>query len=197
MPFGAPQRARLNAWLREGAWPRNHMSMPELEGYLAALISWPVGISSGAWLPVIWGERGWKVPAKISSQDQFDEFVALVVGFMRDIDLAVSRQNSRFESSVLRTLEGRELTEGLHLWGRGFLTALTMGSQGFKGRNITAGAAVRTIASRTSASAPRAPDVEEVVTAMLVLIGQRSSRGPLGALEPTVTLGSPAPTTGA
>ena len=145
VPFGVPQRSRLAAWLREAAWPRGHMDMAELEGYLVALIAWPVGISSGAWLPLIWGERGWKVPTNISSQSQYDEFVALIIGFMQGLDRELSRQPSRFESSVLRALRDRELIEGFHCWGRGFMTALTLGSQGLKGRSASAAAAVRAI----------------------------------------------------
>ena len=191
VPFGASQRARLSTWLGEAGWPREHMDIAELEGYLVALIAWPVDISSGAWLPAIWGERGWKVATKIASQSQYDEFVALTVGFMQDLDRELARQPSRFESSVLRGLRGHQQAAGLHRWGRGFLTALTLGSQGLKWRSDGAGVAVRNIASSTSASGPFRPHaVEEVVDAVFVLMGQRSSRGPLGALTAAVPLDS-------
>jgi yecA family protein len=190
-PFGDQQRARLTAWLRETAWPRAHMEIAELEGYLVALVAWPVGISSGAWLPPIWGERGWKVPAIISSQRQYEEFVSLIAGFIRNLDRELARQHSRFESSVLRALAGREQMNGLHRWGRGFLTALTLGSQGLKGRSASAGAAVHTIAGCTSSSTPfRSQDVEKVVSAVNALMEQRSSRGPLGPLESVARLDS-------
>jgi len=183
-PFGDPQRTRLTAWLREAGWPRDHMEIAEIEGYLVALIAWPVGLSSGAWLPRIWGETGWKVPTKITARSQFDEFVALIIGFMRELDCQLSRQSSRFESSVLRSLRERGQLEALHGWGRGFMTALTLGAQGLKWRNTSAGAAVRTIASATSSSAPLRPKaIEEVVSAVLALMEQRPSRGPLGPLE--------------
>lgn len=189
VPFGVPQRGRLNAWLSEAGWPREHMDIVELEGYLAALIAWPVGIASGAWLPPIWGERGWKVSTKIASQSQYDEFVALIVGFMRDLDEQLSRQPSRFESSVLCGLRGHRQAAGLHRWGRGFMAALTLGSQGLEGRSDSAVAAVRTIASTTSSSAPfRLGAVDEIVSAVLVLMGQRTSRGPLGAIAAKVPL---------
>ena len=182
-PFGDPQRARLTAWLREAGWPRGHMEIAELEGFLVALIAWPVGISSGAWLPRTWGYPGWKVPTKIAARSQYEEFVALIVGFMQDLDRQLSCQPSRFESSVLHGLREREHTETLHCWGRGFLTALTLGSQGLKLRSDSAGAAVHVIASSTAASAPfRSRTVEDVVSAVLSLIEQRSSRGPLGPL---------------
>jgi yecA family protein len=180
-PFGDPQRTRLTAWLREAGWPRGHMQMAELEGYLVALIAWPVGLSSGAWLPRIWGHSGWKVPTKIVSRSQYEEFVAMIIGFMQDLDRALSSQTAQFESSVLRGLGERDHTETLHSWGRGFMTALTLGSQGLKGRSASASAAVHTIATSTASSAPFRPHtVEDIEGAVLSLIGQRASRGPLG-----------------
>jgi yecA family protein len=191
-PFGDPQRTRLTAWLREAGWPRGHMEIAELEGYLVALLAWPVGISSGAWFPLIWGVRGWKVPTKIAERSEYDEFLALIIGFLRELDRGLSRQSTRFESSMLRDLHGAEQIEGLHHWGRGFMTALTLGSQGLKGRTAAAAAAVHTIAIGTSSSAPFRPHmVEEVVSAVLALMEQRPSRGPLGPLVPAATLSSP------
>lgn len=180
-PFGDQQRTRLTAWLREAAWPRGHMEIAELEGFLVALIVWPVDIPTGAWLPPIWGGRGWRVPTKIASRSQYEEFVALVVGFMQDLDRRLSIHPSRMESSVLRGSKDHSRAEALHAWGKGFMTALTLGSQGLKGRSASAGAAVRNIAGSTSASAPFGPHaVEEVVSAVMTLMEQRASRGPLG-----------------
>jgi yecA family protein len=191
-PFGDPQRARLSAWLREAAWPRDHMEIATLEGYLVALIAWPVGVPTGAWLPPIWGVRGWKVPTKIAARSQYDEFLALVVGFMRELDRSLTQQASRFESSVLRGLNERARVEGLQAWGSGFMTGLTLGSQGLKWRSADAGTAVRAIAANTSASAPLGPHaIEEVVSAVFALMAQRGSRGPLGPLEIIVPPSAP------
>jgi yecA family protein len=185
VPFGDPQRDRLTALLREPAWPRGHMEIAELEGYLVALIAWPVDVSSGTWLPFIWGVRGWKVPTKIASLPQYDEFLALIVGFMQELDRQLSRLPPQFESSVLSGLREREHTETLHAWGRGFMTALTLGLQGLQGRSDSAVAAVHTIARTTSAAAEfRSCTVEDVMTAVLSLMAQRASRGPLGPLDP-------------
>jgi yecA family protein len=160
------------------------MPIAELEGYLVALLAWPVAISPGAWLPRIWGERGWKVPAKIAQRLQYDEFIALIIGFLQDLDRRLSSQPSRFESSVLRGLQGPPQREGLHCWGRGFMTALTLGSQGLKCRSDSAGAAVRAIAGNTCATASfGSPAIEEVVNSVLELMKQRATRGPLGPLD--------------
>jgi yecA family protein len=160
------------------------MGIAALEGYLVALIAWPVGVPTGAWLPPIWGERGWKVPTKIAARAQYDEFIALVVGFMRELDRSLARQSSRFESSVLRGLNGPARLEGLQDWGKGFTTGLTLGSQGLKGLSGSSRAAVHAIAVNTSASVPVGPHaIDEVVSAVLALMAQRTSRGPLGPLE--------------
>jgi yecA family protein len=191
-PFGDEQRARLTAWLREAGWQREHMQIAALEGYLVALIAWPVGVPTGAWLPPIWGERGWKVPMKIAARSQYEEFVALVVGFMRALDRSLTQQPSRFDSSVLRGLNERARVPGLQAWGKGFMTGLTLGSQGFKGRSGSACAAVRDIAANTSASVPLGPQaIEEVVNGVFALMAQRGSRGPLGLHEESALPGVP------
>jgi len=69
---------------------------------------------------------------------------------------------------------------------------MALGSQGLKGRSASAGAAVRLIAGTTAASAPFGPKaVDNVVSAVLALMEQRPSRGPLGPLEIAVPLDVP------
>jgi yecA family protein len=163
------------------------MNIPELEGYLVALIAWPVGISAGAWLPPIWGERGWKVPAKIAARSQYEEFVALIFGFLQDLDRQLTPEPSRFEASVLRSTAQHEQPAAVGAWAKGFTTALALGSQGLKGRSAEACAAVVTVASCGSGPeklAAHPHPVEAVVSAVRVLMAQRISRGPLGSLEP-------------
>jgi yecA family protein len=190
LPFGSAERARLTSWLADAAWPRDRMDMAELEGYLVALISWPVGVAAGAWLPAVWGVRGWKVPATIPSNRHFDEFVGLVVGFMQALDRDLSREASGFESSLLWALRGRALGEAMHRWGRGFMTALTLGSQGLKWRTASEVAAVRLIAGSTSAAeVSQLQGPESIVSAVAALVRQRKSRGPLGPVTNVVPLG--------
>jgi yecA family protein len=183
VPFGSRERARLHAWLREAGWPRDHMDIAEVEGYLVALIAWPVDIPSGAWLPPIWGERGWKLPAKIATRSKYEEFVALIVGFMQSLDRESRSAPSRFESLVLHEAHEREQARAVRSWGKGFMKALTLGSQGLKWRNAGARAAVRTIASSTSAVPVPAGAAADIASAVSSLIGQRGSRGPLGPLD--------------
>jgi yecA family protein len=186
--FSAPQRARLAAWLEEPGWPRDRMDIATLEGYLVALIAWPVAVPSGAWLPPIWGERGWKVPTKIAARSHYDEFVGLIHGFMLDLERRLSRSTARFESSVLRPAHERERANALQAWGKGFMTALTFDSQGLKWRGAGTRAAVHALAAAISAAPATSVShsVERVVNAVLALLELRTSRGPLGPLESAV-----------
>src|SRR5271155_6081888 len=76
----------LDAWLAEDGWPAEHMDAAMLEGYLVALLVWPIQLSPGAWLPPIWGIRGWKVAAKIATRETYDRFLVLVIGFLQDLE---------------------------------------------------------------------------------------------------------------
>src|SRR5207253_539306 len=110
--------------------------------------------------------RGWKVPNKIATRPQFGEVITLIIGFLRELDRELSGQSSNFKSSVLRSAKEPGHAERLHDWGRGFTTALTLGSQGLTGRSASAVAAVREIAGTTSASAEFGPHaVDKVVSA--------------------------------
>src|SRR5438105_3599152 len=75
LPFTPQDRDVLSAWLAEDGWPVRRMDIAMLEGYLVALLAWPVRVQAGAWLPPIWGQAGWKVPAKIGSQGAYHKFI--------------------------------------------------------------------------------------------------------------------------
>ena len=65
LPFSIEDFSALDTWLAEPGWPDNHMDVAMLEGYLAALLTWPIELAPGAWLPRIWGIRGWKVRRRL------------------------------------------------------------------------------------------------------------------------------------
>jgi len=50
LPFTAQDFATLDAWLAEEGWPANRMDVAMLEGYLVALLAWPIELPPGAWL---------------------------------------------------------------------------------------------------------------------------------------------------
>ena len=98
LPFTVQDFESLDAWLAETGWPTERMDIAMLEGYLIALLVWPIGLSPGAWLPPIWGVRGWKIAAKIASPAAYEKFLALVIGFLQELEsrLTASQRSRPF-----------------------------------------------------------------------------------------------------
>jgi yecA family protein len=186
--FTLQDREVLSAWLGEDGWPRGTMDVAMLEGYLVALLVWPVRVQPGAWLPPIWGQTGWKVPAKIGSQCDYDKFIELVVGFLEDLDRGLRAGPPHFVPGLpVGTPRLRGPTTRGVSWAQGFLKALQLSAQGLGDRSDSARSAVTRIARcASSAPKPSGPTVaEELTSSVLALAGERSSRGPLGALLPS------------
>jgi yecA family protein len=176
--------------LTEEGWPRGTMDMAMLEGYLVALLTWPVGITSGALLPPIWGEKaGWRVPAKIAAQEPFDTFIALVVGLLRDLDSRLGGSTQSFVPTLLADERGRRWPRSTGVsWVHGFLNGLQQNAQGLQDRSPAIRSAVTLIARYGSFEVPTtdarfavvATDLQEAIA---ILVSERPSRGPLGALK--------------
>ena len=189
-PFTAADHHALRSWLTEEGWPRGTMDIAMLEGYLVALLTWPVGITSGALLPPIWGEKaGWRVPAKIASLVPFDTFIALVVGLLRDLDSRLGGSTTCFVPTLLADERGHRWPRSTGVsWVHGFLKGLEQNAQGMQDRSPAVRAAVTRIALYGSFEiAPTDPGLAVVATdlqgAIAILVSERGSRGPLGALE--------------
>jgi yecA family protein len=186
LPFTQKHRETLRAWLREEGWPRGTMNIEMLEGYLIALLVWPVGLSSGAWLPHIWGERGWKVPAKIANANALQKFVVLIGGFLQELDHSLSDGPLRFAAVIgAPELKRRGQPSPGCDWAVGFMSALQQHCQGLKYRSAAAKAAATVIAKWASLP-PTSRTGAELSRAVFVLAAERPSRGPLGELEPPV-----------
>jgi yecA family protein len=189
-PFTAQDRHKLRTWLTEGGWPRGTMDLAMLEGYLVALLTWPVGITSGALLPPIWGEKsGWRVPAKIAALEPFDTFIALVVGLLRDLDSRLGGSATSFVPTLLADERGRRWPRSTGVsWVHGFLKGLQQNAQGLQDRSPAIRSAVTRIARYGSFEVPTtdarfavvARDLQEAIA---ILVSERASRGPLGALK--------------
>lgn len=189
LTFTPEDREALSAWLAQDGWPRGGMDIVMLEGYLVALLTWPVGVQPGAWLPPIWGQTGWKVAAKIDSQYAYAKFIELVVGFLEYLDRGLCDSPPHF----IPTLP--TLNPGLHCqtapeasWAQGFLKALQLGVEGLGDRSDSARSAVSRIARYASSAATptRVAVAEEITSAVMTLAAERASRGPLGTFPESV-----------
>jgi yecA family protein len=185
--FSADDFAALAKWLSQPGWPRGTMNLPMLKGYLTALLVWPVELSAGAWMPLIWGGSGWRVPRVIEDPQDYAEFSALVIGLLRALERGLPIISAEVAPDPLASSrsERRPISSPLD-WANGFKMALALGGHNVEWRSRAAHQAVRVIAAcsfpqpATSSSALRQ---EALAQAVGVLAAERTSRGPLGRLE--------------
>jgi yecA family protein len=194
LPFTRTEYAALHEWLGEGGWPPGVLDIHALEGYLVALLVWPVELPTGAWLPPIWGESGWKVPAKLSAPLLLDKFVTLVSAFLQSLDERLYSMPEPYVPEIAAPVRKRigERPDSCS-WAAGFLTALQQHThaQGFKYRSETVKAAATAIA-RCASVPPSSATSAELARAVYALAAERTSRGPLEALDaPPVKPSSP------
>jgi yecA family protein len=185
LSFTPQDQETLRAYLNEGGWPREAMDFHTLEGYLVALLVLPVELPPGAWLPMIWGERGWKIPAKLAGPQLVDKFVLLVSGFLQELDRRLSIYPVPYEPAIAAPVAKKpgERPDSC-TWASGFLDALQQHThaQGLKYRSEAVKAAAMAIAR--CASLPPGPGTSaELGRAVNVFVMERGSRGPLEILD--------------
>jgi yecA family protein len=187
-PFTSSARETLARLMREPTWPRDTLNIYSLEGYLTALLVWPVALQPGAWLPPIWNEASWRVRPPIDTEDRYGEFVEVVVGFLRTIDGGLLQTPPVFESVIhLPFSDELEMLDRAQCWAHGFGRGLRQGVQAQVAPTQGAREAVNAIAAyantRTPLSKGGAQQVDSALSkAVLALASTRTSRGPLGAL---------------
>lgn len=187
--FTSRERESLAQWLHEPAWPHGTLNIHALDGYLTALLVWPVAVQPGAWLPPIWNESGWRVRPPIDVPSKYEMFLELVVGFVRMIDRGLLQTPPLFEPTLgLKFSHDRSdvETRARH-WAQGFGRALSLGVQSRTAPAPSAREAVHTIAAY-AADQPSfrklgTPHVQIALSeAVFTLASTRGFRGPLGAL---------------
>jgi yecA family protein len=187
LPFTDADFTELDALLAEEGWPADRMDTATLEGYLVALLVWPIELSPGAWLPPIWGISGWKVAAKISTQAAYDRFVALIIGYVQELErrlISDPRRRTFILGSPLPIKSARYFIGSA--WATGFMMALQQNAAGLGSRSVAARAAVEHIASYASLRGADSSAMPAIATALSIasatLMQERPSRGPLGPL---------------
>lgn len=187
LPFTAQSFDELDAWLAEDGWPAERMDAAMLEGYLVAMLAWPIELAPGAWLPPIWGIRGWKVAAKIATTESYDRFLLLVVGFLQDLERRLTA-TPRLRPLVLER-DGPILSAHYFAgaaWATGFMTALHENSGGLSSRSASARAAVQGIARfaslRSTKSSAMRSVASELNDQLAMLMDERPASGAIGPL---------------
>jgi hypothetical protein len=187
--FTSRERESLADLLCESTWPRDTLNIYGLEGYLTALLVWPVALHPGAWLPPIWNEESWRVRPPIDTAQRYGEFVELTVGFLRTIDQGLLQSPPVFEPCLRWKLGDEALDIGARAehWAQAFGRGLR---QGIEARVAPAQGVreavhqVATYAAGRSCFSRSGMQQAEIVLrkAVLALASTRISRGPLGAL---------------
>jgi yecA family protein len=192
--FLASDRSSLSAWLSEEDWPRDTMSVVAIEGYLVAMIVWPVNVPPGAWLPAIWGIRGWKVAAKIEAPACYDRFLRLILGYRQHLTHILNTAPLSFVPALHESVAGSAAANAAMRWSQGFMAALQQGSQGLDYRSSQSISAVRLIAFHASSVAPFSGKSESALAAELGnAVRTIISEIQLGIRKPAARLAASAP----
>jgi yecA family protein len=183
----------LDAWLAEEGWPAERMDAAMLEGYLVGLIVWPIQLSPGAWLPAIWGIRGWKVAAKIATPETYERFLALVIGLLQELErrLASTPPVPTFVLVDESVLSSTRYFAGA-AWSTGFMAALQFNANGLGLRSALSRAAIEKIISFASLRS-KEPGTMKVVASALrasvaVLMEERPSRSAAALIPAGVSI---------
>jgi yecA family protein len=184
LPFAAQDFAALDAWLAEAGWPADHMDVAMLEGYLVALLVWPIELAPGAWLPRIWGIRGWKVAAKIETSCAYNKFIALVIGLFQELERRLATSPPARTFALGRDapyVSGRYFAAAA--WATGFMTALQENSTGLGSRSSAVRSAVEDIARYASLRSTEANALPAAATALslavTIIMSERPTQGPI------------------
>ena len=180
--FTARDFKTLDAWLAEDGWPAEHMDAAMLEGYLVALLAWPIQLSPGAWLPAIWGIRGWKVAAKIATPEHYDRFLALVIGLLQELDrrlTATPGAPTFVLTSDCALVSTRYFAAAA--WSTGFMSALQFSATGLGSRSALSRAALENIIAIASLRSNEPGSMSQVAAALRASVGtlmdERPARG--------------------
>jgi yecA family protein len=188
LPFTPSSFAELDAWLAEEGWPAEHMDAAMLEGYLVALLVWPIELSAGAWLPSIWGIRGWKVAAKIATTESYHRFLSLVIGFLQELErrLTASPPLRPFVLAHCDPILSARYFAG-SAWATGFMVALRDNSAGLSARSASARSAVEGIAHFAALRSTKSIAMEsvsaELSACVVTLMEERPPRDEPGSLS--------------
>jgi yecA family protein len=180
--FTAHDFKTLDAWLAEDGWPAEHMDAAMLEGYLVALLVWPIQLSPGAWLPAIWGIRGWKVAAKIATPERYDQFLALVIGLLQELErrLTAAPRALTFVLASDCALSSTRYFAGA-AWSTGFMSALQFSASGLGSRSALSRAALENIIAiaslRPKESSAMIRVAAELRASVSTLMDERPARG--------------------
>lgn len=98
------------------------LDVSDLDGFLTAIVSGPVAISPGQWMPAVWGD----FPPKWESEAEFKEILSLIFRHMNTIAETLMEQPQEFEPLFLEhTVEG-ETYDIVDEWCTGYMQGVAL-----------------------------------------------------------------------
>jgi yecA family protein len=189
-PFTKRELDSLARWLQDPVWPVGSMNIYTLEGYLTALLVMPLGLRTGIWMPPIWNENGWNIPLALQVREKHQEFMELLIGYMRSINTGLIASLPKFDTVLESTTRwsSRPVSTSVGDWVNGFGKALHLCSHlNLADPNVNA--ALHTIAAQANElnkTKPIGKVSASIRQAVCVLAQVRTTHGPLSEL-PVVT----------
>jgi yecA family protein len=182
--FSDVDKERLGRWLDDPRWPKGTMGLSKLDGYLTALLVWPVGLATGAWLPRLWNDSGWRIPPMLQKAEDFADFIGLITAYLHQIDAALSGPAPTFSPTLCPSSRSKKPEFSATEWSAGFRVALGLSEQGGHAVPPASRSAAESIARLPGRREfqDRTTDAAAIRAAVLILVAARMHRGPLGAL---------------
>lgn len=126
-PLSPAELDELDRFLLSDNLPDASMVLPELDGFLTAIVIGPEAVLPSVWLPKVWAEDDADAPV-FADMAQAQRVLALITRHMNGIAAAFQHDAATFKPVFDReTLPGdsREYLDG-EMWSHGFMTGIAI-----------------------------------------------------------------------
>jgi len=109
------------------------LDVSELDGFLTAIVSGPVAISPGQWMPAIWGD----FPPKWKNEAEFKEVLSLIFRHMNTVAEILMEQPQEFEPLFLEHTVEDKTYDIVDEWCHGYMQGVALaGAEWQKGGTV-------------------------------------------------------------
>jgi uncharacterized protein len=122
--LGSTPLERLAAFLDSPDLPPGVMTLPELDGFIAGLLSGPEPVPQDEWLPVVWGDAG---PPPFASDAEGAAILAAIADLHEDVAERIA--DGTFVPLLHESDSGVPMPQG---WCTGFMTAAEMRAEAWR-----------------------------------------------------------------
>ena len=114
----------LDAYLSADDAPEDCMLLPDLDGFLTALIVGPAFIHPEIWMPRVWGSR-----SRFQDPDLKDRAIAAILARYNEISRQLAEEPDQFAPLYWRHDDGRVIAGD---WAEGFIDGMKLNPEGWQ-----------------------------------------------------------------